>query len=107
MSHVRHGNFRFLLWHNALQHSNVGIRLFFPIFLPNLRRFKANHPESHRAFAGTNRRQFRFPLSNPAFATPAPRLSRSSKNTAKIPKIAMFSCYSIAQVQQTPPSTAP
>ena len=107
MFHVRHGNFRFRLWHNALQHSNVGIRLFLPIFLPNLPRFKANHPESHRAFPCTNRRQFRFPLSNPAFTTPAPRLSRSSKNTAKISKIAMFSCYSLVQVQQTPPSTAP
>jgi len=107
MSDVYDGNFRFRLWLNALQHSNVGIRLFFPIFLPNLPRFKANHPESHRAFSCTNRRQFRFSLLDPAFTTPAPRLSRSSKNTAKIPKIAMFYCYSLAQVRQTPPSTAP
>jgi len=80
---------------------------FCTIFPPNLRHFKANHPESHRAFPGTSRRRFRFSLSNPAFTTPAPRLSRSSKNTAKIPKIAMFSCYSVFQVQQPPPSTAP
>jgi hypothetical protein len=67
---------------------------FCTIFPPNLRHFKANHPESHRAFPGTNRRQFRFSLSNQAFTTPASRLSRSLKNTAKIPIIAMFSCYS-------------
>jgi hypothetical protein len=91
-------------------HSNtptLEFACFCTIFPPNLPRFKANHPEFHRAFPGTNRRQFRFSLSNQAFTTPAPRLSRSSKNTAKIPKIAMFSCYSPLQVQQTPPSTAP
>jgi hypothetical protein len=44
MSHVYDGNFRFRLWHNALQHSNVGIRLFLHDFSAKFALFQSKSP---------------------------------------------------------------